>query len=57
MTSLGKRLQTKEEALDKAQEMLTDALRKLEEVEKAADESERSEHTFHTHADVICGHI
>lgn len=45
--TLTKRLQSKEEDLDKAQEMLNEAMRKLEKVEKEADESERSD-TRHT---------
>lgn len=45
--TLAKRLQSKEEDLDKAHEMLNEAVRKLEKVEKEADESERSD-TRHT---------
>lgn len=45
--TLAKRLQSKEEDLDKAHEMLSEAMRKLEKVEKEADESERSD-TRHT---------
>lgn len=43
MNSLGRRLQLSEENLDRVQERLATALRKLDEVEKVADESERSE--------------
>lgn len=42
MTSLSRRLQLTEENVDRAQERLAAALHKLDEVEKAADESERS---------------
>lgn len=42
MTSLSRRLQLSEENLDRVQERLAAALRKLDEVEKVADESERS---------------
>lgn len=47
--TLAKRLQSKEEDLDKAHEMLNEAVRKLEKVEKEADESERldTRHTPH----------
>lgn len=48
--TLAKRLQSKEEDLDKGHEMLNEAMRKLEKVEKEADESERSD-TRHTHSD------
>lgn len=43
VTSLGRRLQLSEENLDRTQERLAAALHKLDEVEKVADESERSE--------------
>uniref|UniRef100_A0A3B5MVG7 Uncharacterized protein n=1 Tax=Xiphophorus couchianus TaxID=32473 RepID=A0A3B5MVG7_9TELE len=42
VTSLSRRLQLSEENLDRVQERLAAALRKLDEVEKVADESERS---------------
>lgn len=48
MTSLGRRLQLSEENLDRAQERLAAALHKLDEVEKVADESERSDSTSTT---------
>lgn len=41
VTTLSNRLQNEEDTLDRTQERLADALRKLEEVEKIADESER----------------
>lgn len=41
VTALTRRLQLSEENLDRAQERLSTALHKLDEVEKAADESER----------------
>lgn len=41
VTTLSNRLQNEEDTLDRTQERLADALRKLEEVEKVADESER----------------
>lgn len=46
---MAKRLQSKEEDLDKAHEMLNEAMRKLEKVEKEADESERSDTPRATH--------
>lgn len=41
MSALNRRLQLSEDDLDRAQERLATALHKLDEVEKAADESER----------------
>lgn len=43
MTALSRRLQLSEDNLDQVQDRLTTALQKLSEVEKAADESERSD--------------
>lgn len=41
VSTLSNRLQNEEDALDRTQERLAEALRKVEEVEKVADESER----------------
>lgn len=41
VSTLSNRLQNEEDALDRTQERLAEALRKVDEVEKIADESER----------------
>ncbi|MEQ2186643.1 hypothetical protein GOODEAATRI_030672 [Goodea atripinnis] len=57
VTSLNRRLQLSEENLDRVQERLATALRKLDEVEKVADESERSVYLLNTPLSVLSEYL